>query len=1274
MAGIRKLYQPTGIAGGPGYYPIWENFSGWTFPQGNGSGLPYGLGVYSMPIGGSTPSAQLVFTGTDLDIFFTRQAGAGNLVITIDGVQRASVPTSGTGQGIAYRYSGLSASSHTLVVTCTGGNGTAILEGVMAYNGDTVLGLRSWSAGHSGYTTNDYANTQWAGALSTATPNLVFVYLGINDRYQSYTPDQFKANLQTIVSQIKAKAPSPTIVLMKQYDWYIAPGQAYPTSQYSAKIDEIVAADPNYCMSLDLNALIGPTYSLATDMADLMSDAVHPNPQGMQMIADAALAAVLPSGSISSSSGGSGTPGATGATGPAGATGAAGTVGATGARGATGAQGNAGLAGATGAAGSPGSAGSTGATGPAGSAGGQGATGPIGATGAAGSSGSVGATGARGVSFNSDPVMSSSPPSISISATTASSMAGGSRISPNGSSLFVYPGVDVTSAGTISGLTNCVAQTGIDVSPSGTPYNLMAVEFETDAPIVDLFLFGTTNSTANGGNCARFSIEVDGEMITADPYATALAENVWSRVTIPFGSVKRRRITFRSMYTQFGGVSVDVTKYKVWKTARDFGPKTIVFMDSFGTGGSSTDNTFATPAVLPWVWNSYAIKAGRILGWNTFPSAVGATSWFYDGGFGQSVANRYDTDGHARKPDQVVFAIGLNDRGQNLSSVQAAINSTLASASTSVNSKGRKTKVFALAPICTIPGFYTALTTIAGFVESACSKYGATYVPGPLDYISGTGRMGSPNGTGNADIYLSNDLIHLNPEGYDYIGKRLAGEISEASRANWIGNRALDSGLVSTTDDLGVVSVKAYGAVPDGRANQSYMTEIGDGGKTRLTTGSTSKWGSVSAKFRPTDVGKTIRIDNAGTTVAPNGNNGGTRGWWITTVTDYISPTSVRVDGTPAYGYEGMPYAVVWGTDSTQAIATAITHLTPGKKLYFPASEEAYLCDGGFTLPVQQAVIEGDNPYTSMIISYGLSQSVFTTPTGYGEAIIRNISAYHAAFVQCTDSINFGEWDQLVPELTPTAPTSGAFYMAVDGGYDSLIQNCKIAGYYYGLYLHNSALTRVEKCQIICLVYCGIYFKNDTIDWGGPMIEYNWIGNSHSQYTSSGAYGFLWEGGGGAHFVGGQVNGMADGVVFRLTGDASYGTSQCQVIGVGFEDHGDAQNRWNNTGGYHVKFQVMSNITGNADMVGLVIANNHFAQALGTSQNAIYLGSNAGTGGGRTGSGNARIGHVAVTGNTMFNLTNLAYLERVNNVKFVGNVGNSTTVVQGSYCTNVTVI
>jgi len=411
----------------------------------------------------------------------------------------------------------------------------------------------------------------------------------------------------------------------------------------------------------------------------------------------------------------------------------------------------------------------------------------------AASSGSSSAVTLINGEYGTEPVTAASPPTITVAASGTTS---GTRIAPNGATNYTYPGVDVVSAGTVGGLTNCVVQTGIDVSPSGTAYNLMAVEFETDAPTVEALLYGTSNTAANIVNSAFFSIEVDGEMVTADPYATALTESAWNRITIAFGSVKRRRIIIRAQYVQFGGVAVDATKYKVWKSARNPGPKTIVFMDSFGTGGSSTDNTFATPAVLPWVWGSFAIKCGRILGWNTFPSPVGGTGWYYDGGFGQSVANRYDTDGHARLPDQVVFAIGLNDRAQTLSSVQTAINNTIQAAAASVNAQGRKTKVFALAPICTIPASLTALTTIAGYVSTACSTYGGTYISGPLSYISGSGWVGGTTGDGNADIYLSPDRIHLMPAGYDYIGRRLAGEIAEASRANRIGNQALDSGLI----------------------------------------------------------------------------------------------------------------------------------------------------------------------------------------------------------------------------------------------------------------------------------------------------------------------------------------------------------------------------------------------------------------------------------------------------------------------------------------------
>jgi len=57
-----------------------------------------------------------------------------------------------------------------------------------------------------------------------------------------------------------------------------------------------------------------------------------------------------------------------------------------------------------------------------------------------------------------------------------------------------------------------------------------------------------------------------------------------------------------------------------------------------------------------------------------------------------------------------------------------------------------------------------------------------TWVPLIEDrWLTGTGNVGAPNGSGNCDRYLSADTVHPTPEGIRYLAQRW----SEWLRADW---------------------------------------------------------------------------------------------------------------------------------------------------------------------------------------------------------------------------------------------------------------------------------------------------------------------------------------------------------------------------------------------------------------------------------------------------------------------------------------------------------
>lgn len=523
---------------------------------------------------------------------------------------------------------------------------------------------------------------------------------------------------------------------------------------------------------------------------------------------------------FSGSTGPTGPAGATGPQGPAyGPTGPTGLKGATGATGATGPQGTAGAAGATGATGQQGTAGPTGPTG---------LTGATGQSGTGSGASVLEANGIMGQSVSSDPIVMSSPPTVSVISDTGSTTITGAtrRLPSRDGSDFTYLGATYANVGTVGSYTNCYRQTGLTIAnAAGQIGNLLRFEFETDADQLEI-LVRSEDSTH-----AKYRLWVDGQLVTASESTVIGSSTSWRRIKVVFASATNRRITFEGQELTFGGIFALPTR-TTWPTSRDIGPKVIVVGDSYGT-------SFDTD--VKWVWDSYAVVAGRLLNWNVNPSFVSGTGYLQDG-FGTGEANygaRFATDVTALSPDIVVFTGGLNDNGYSpLTLVQTAITSLFSAAKAALPA----TRFLVLSPFRPTDTYYTSLNTIAGYLYAQALANGFTFVGQPIEYIQGTGTVAAPTGVGNSDFYTLADTYHLNPAGYEFLGRRLAAEIQDSTRDWW------------ATDRLVTMSASKRGLVPAPAASPSatkYLTETGTWA-TVSATGGTSISGNIIKAVRAT--------------------------------------------------------------------------------------------------------------------------------------------------------------------------------------------------------------------------------------------------------------------------------------------------------------------------------------------------------------------------------------------------------------------------------------
>jgi lysophospholipase L1-like esterase len=425
---------------------------------------------------------------------------------------------------------------------------------------------------------------------------------------------------------------------------------------------------------------------------------------------------------------------------------------------------------------------------------------------AAGGSSTARPTESNGITgrvVSSDPVVMSTPPTVTLVADTgATTISGATRRLPSRDGTdFTYLGATYANVGTVNSYTNCYRQTGLTITTAaGQIDNLLRFEFETDTDQLEV-LVRSEDSTH-----AKYRLWVDGELVTASESAVIGASGSWFRVKVVFASATNRRVTFEGQEMTFGGMFVVPTR-SLWPTSRDIGPKVIVIGDSYGT-------SFDTD--VKWVWDSYAVVAGRLLNWNVNPSCVSGTGYVATAG-GTEVAygTRFAADVTALAPDIVVFTGGLNDNAVSpLTTVQTAITSLFAAAKAALPAA----RFFVLSPFRPTDTYYTSLNTISGYLYAQSVVNGFNFIGTPIEYISGTGTVAAPTGVGNSDIYTLADTYHLNPAGYEYLGRHLAADIQDASRDYW------------ATDRLGTMAASKRGLVPAPAASPSatkYLTETG---------------------------------------------------------------------------------------------------------------------------------------------------------------------------------------------------------------------------------------------------------------------------------------------------------------------------------------------------------------------------------------------------------------------------------------------------------------
>jgi lysophospholipase L1-like esterase len=262
------------------------------------------LGPKSNFVNLATGAQTITYTlvGDSADIMWTQVAFGGTFSWQVDGgtVNTVSTNGSGTVDGKITHISLGTMGTHTLVLAWSSG-ATASMTGVTEYCGDYAAGIHVHDAGHFGWQTSSWVSTLASGAAGPAAaiaalnPAAVLICLGTNDQDVNVTPATYAANLQQIITYLKAEltAPYPAFVLVMLPPRTLQSTYTYPWAQYVAQAWAVAAADTSGPGGTSIVSVMdftqGPRLPGAdTDVYGIWqaADLVHPSNLGHQAFGD----------------------------------------------------------------------------------------------------------------------------------------------------------------------------------------------------------------------------------------------------------------------------------------------------------------------------------------------------------------------------------------------------------------------------------------------------------------------------------------------------------------------------------------------------------------------------------------------------------------------------------------------------------------------------------------------------------------------------------------------------------------------------------------------------------------------------------------------------------------------------------------------------------------------------------------------------------------------------------------------------------------------------
>ena len=362
--------------------------------------------------------------------------------------------------------------------------------------------------------------------------------------------------------------------------------------------------------------------------------------------------------------------------------------------------------------------------------------------------------------FQALPGTMTAPPTITIGAPSGSSSIASARtVEPDAAGAIRFVGT-VPTRGTVYPNTLFLAsnRNGIALtSLNGHP--CWYAEFDHDGSVVEFITRGTA---------AGFRIMVNGQFTGPAQRNSATADGQFYPVKIDFGSRAMRRIRLEvNGNFEFGKFFIEPTA-SMWATPR-IGPRVCFIGDSFT---EPTISDTATATVVSTGHEGWATICSRLLGWHDrYVLGSGSTGYLTSGTPGRvKFRDRVQNDVIARNPDIVVVAGGINDSAYT----PAQLGAEAALLYEQIRAGLPGARLYVLSPFFPrTPD--AAILARSDALKAEALKVGAAFIDTLVpSIITGSGKQGSPNGSGNAEVYTGADGTHPTFLGHEHLGRRVA--------------------------------------------------------------------------------------------------------------------------------------------------------------------------------------------------------------------------------------------------------------------------------------------------------------------------------------------------------------------------------------------------------------------------------------------------------------------------------------------------------------------